>query len=145
MAGAGYRRSPKKFFITTFKNAKNKVMWAITGGGTIFYTKGIEEHKDEDGNIYKIDQEFGPEIRIYLPMFSANTENQATYVLDLTAMTHSEYLNLRKIFAIAFKEAESIIKVRDAHAEHRLNSGEVAPSRAYRPVSRLFTPKGEVK
>lgn len=128
----------------SFNEATGKQMWVSTAKG--FFWFGKEEKKpkkDSSGDTYEQDQEYGPDIKVHLPM--GIQAGSGTYVLDLTDLTYDEYLNLRKILATALKEAEPIIKKRDADAAEKLQSGQVAAARAYRAISRLFTPEGEVK
>ena len=118
-------------------------MWATFSGGFFFFTNLVKPKADSNGDQYAQDQEPGPDVIVYLPMSSNQTA--PTYILNLTDLTHDEYVNLRKILATALKEAEPIIKVRDADAARKLQSGQIAPPRAYRAISRLFTPEGPVE
>ena len=127
----------------SFEKAAGKRMWATYSNGFFFFTKLIKPKIDLNGDQYEQDQEPGPEVAVYLPLNGGQAAS--TYVLNLTDLTHDEYVNLRKILATALKEAEPIIKIRDADAARKLQSGQIAPPRAYRAISRLFTPEGPVE
>jgi len=135
----GWRRPARG---STFNEAKGKRMWTAFYRGHVFYTRAEEPAKSSDDSEYEVDHEVGPEIKLFLPSYSTQEIN---WEFNLTELTHDEYLHVRKIFAAALKEAEPIIKMRDADAKQRLERGQIAPSRAYRSVSRLFTPDGEVE
>ena len=127
----------------SFEKAAGKRMWATFSKGFFFFTSMVQPKTDSNGDQYAQDQEPGPEVAVYLPLNGGQAA--PTYVLNLTDLTHDEYVNLRKILATALKEAEPIIKVRDADAARKLQAGQIAPPRAYRAISRLFTPEGEVE
>lgn len=141
----GWRRAPNslKGGGPSFSKAAGKRMWATFSGGFFFFTNLVKPKADSNGDQYEQDQEPGPDVIVYLPLSSNQTA--PTYILNLTDLTHDEYVNLRKILATALKEAEPIIKVRDADAARKLQAGQIAPPRAYRAISRLFTPEGEVE
>lgn len=119
----------------TFRTVQGKKEW-MTLNSRFAILATDEPSKDDHP-----DREDGTEVYVYFPMDSADT----LYQLKLTDLTWSEYSNLRKILSDAMKMAAPIIKIRDANAAKKLESGEIAPPRAYRTISKLFNSEGEVK
>ena len=138
----GWRRKPTSRAVT-FEEAQGKQMWATLHNGTAFYTKTEQPKLDSNNDEYEQDQEDGPDVKFYFPMFT--TQGSVSFELDLTSLTTDEYINLRKLLGKALIEAEPIIKKRDADARQKVERGQIATSRAYRSVSRLFNTEGEVK
>lgn len=118
-----------------FSKMEGKKWWATVLGKILIYTSTPPKGEEGDPNF-----EPGNDVTIYIPFYRSEVENY--FKLTLTDYTHEELLHFRKIFSEALREAAVVTTLRDADARKKFDAGEVAPARAYRTVSKLFTSEG---
>ncbi len=137
-ARSAWRRTPSGKI--PFGKIPGKKSWATLLGKVVIWSSTTAPQTDENNDEYELDQEPGPDIKIYIPMYRAQEEHY--FIFNLSELTSSELASFRKILSEALRQAAVITKLRDANAEELVSRGMLAPPRAYRSISKFFTTEG---
>jgi hypothetical protein len=128
----GYRQSDGRM-------SKNRVAWARLVIGQLILMRGysdeesVEEEKD-------VRQERGSTYRILITRSTGGRPAQ----LNLTALTHEEFLIFKEFMLMAMDLAEPVIKLRDKVAQDAFDKGDDSFARIYRQVPQLVVREGTI-
>lgn len=119
--------------------SKSRYAWIQTYIGQFVLMRYEEPEDLPEEDAPKGSAEPGPTIRLMLP----NRRGKSIY-FNLTALTHRELMLLKRLFDMAFEQAEPIVKMRDKAADDAFERGDDSFIRVYRQVPRLVIRKGAV-
>lgn len=117
----------------------NRIAWLRTVIGQFVVMKDYDlESTDSPTEFDPV--ESGSTYRLLLPRQSGRP---ITY--NITALTHEEFIALRKLFDLLFELAEPVILERDRIAQDAFDQGDDSFNRSYRQVPQLVIREGALR
>lgn len=116
--------------------SKNRIAWMRLVIGQFILMRGWTTEDPEEEAVRK---ESGPTYRLLLPR--PNGGRAVSY--NLTALTHEEFLVLKKFFLMVFDLVEPVVIQRDKVAQDAFAKGDDSFARIYRQVPQLVVREGQ--